>query len=112
MAWSLLNHLIAEKVEELLKEQDCSYGPDVKRWFSREQAAAIIHAALWGYSVREDSTAGCYAAHNLTETLGIKWQCFDEQSAEWARNSYMANQRSRIGEREPSVTNIHKRGEG
>lgn len=95
MAWSLLNHMIADKVEALLKEQDAAYGPEVRRFYSREQAASIIHAVLWGYGVRDDSTAGVYAAHNLFTALGLKWQCFDEQSAEWARNSYNANLRAR-----------------
>jgi hypothetical protein len=109
MAWSLLNHMVADKVEELLKAHDDDYPPDVKRWYTREQAAAIIHAAIWAYSVREGSTAGCYAASNLFDALGLKWQCFDEKTAEWAQNAYTANLRVRgWGE----VFDLGQHGEG
>jgi hypothetical protein len=65
MAWSLLNHEIADSVNELLDARKDDYPPEVARFFSREQAAAIIHAALWGYGVRADSTAGVYAGMSL-----------------------------------------------
>ena len=81
MAWSLLNTTIADKVSELLDEHKDAYPPDVPRFFSREQALSIIHAAIWGYAVREDSTAGCYAADNLYNALGLKGWTFDESVA-------------------------------
>jgi hypothetical protein len=81
MAWSLLNHIAADKVSALLDEHKDTYPPDEPRFYSREQAAAIIHAALWGYSVRADSTAGCYAGTNMFEALGLKWWTFDEDDA-------------------------------
>jgi hypothetical protein len=81
MAWSLLNHMIADKVNELLDGQKDSYPPEVKRFYSREQAAAIIHAVLWGHASREDSTAACYAAMNLFDALGLKQWTFDEDEA-------------------------------
>lgn len=81
MAWSLMNHMIADKVNALLDEQKDVYPPEVKRFYSREQAAAIIHAVLWGYGVREDSTAGCYAGTNLFDALGLKWWTFTEEDA-------------------------------
>lgn len=81
MAWSLMNHMIAEKVAALVDEQKDGYPPTVVRFFTREKALGIIHAALWGHGVREDSTAGCYAFMNLMEVLGIKSWTFDEDEA-------------------------------
>lgn len=81
MAWSLMNHMIADKVETLLDEKREAYPPDVVRFFSREKALSIIHAAIWGYSVREDSTAGAYAFMNLMHALGIKQWTFDADEA-------------------------------
>jgi hypothetical protein len=82
MTWSLMNHMIADKVGALLDEQKDVYGPEVERFFSREKAAAIIHAAIWGYGVRADSTAGAYAAMNLFDALGLKGWTFDQQEAD------------------------------
>lgn len=73
---------IAEKVDELLEAVAAQYGPEVERFYSREQAAAIIHAALLGYSVRAGSTAGGYAAINLFEAIGLKFWSFDKDEAE------------------------------
>jgi hypothetical protein len=81
MTWSLLNHMVADKVSELLDGQRDAYPPEVTRFFPREKAAGIIHAALWGYAVRDDSTAGCYAFSALMDTLGIKSWVFDEDEA-------------------------------
>lgn len=81
MSWSLLNHSIADKVSELIDAHKDDYPPEEPRFFSREQALAIIHAAIWGYSVRASSTAGCYAATNLYEALGLKWWTFDAEEA-------------------------------
>lgn len=90
MAWSLLNHMIADKVNELLDSQKDAYPPEEPRFYSREQAAAIIHAALWGYSARASSTAGAYAGSNLFDALGLKWWTFDEADA--ARHQALAQQ--------------------
>lgn len=89
MAWSLLNHMIAEKVNALLDEQKDAYPPHVKRFFSREKTAAVIHAALWAHAVREDSTAGAYAFMALTEALDLKNWCFDQEEAD-ALNRFRA----------------------
>lgn len=72
MAWSLMNHMIADKVAALLDEQKDAYPPEVKRFYSREQTLAIIHAALWGHAVREDSTAGAYAGSAMFDALGAQ----------------------------------------
>lgn len=74
---------IDEKVNELLDANTgAHYGPEVRRFYSREQAAAIIHAALLGYSVRAGSTAGGYAAISLFEAIGLKFWSFDKDEAE------------------------------
>ena len=85
-----MNHMIADKVNELLDGQKDAYPPDEPRFYSREQAAAIIHAALWGYGVRASSTAGAYAGSNMFEALGLKWWTFDEADA--ARHQALAQQ--------------------
>lgn len=90
MAWSLLNSMIADKVNELLDAQKDAYPEGVERFYSREQAAAIIHAAIWGHSVRSDSTAGAYAGSNMFDALGLKWWTFDEADA--ARHRDLAQQ--------------------
>lgn len=36
---------------------------------------------MWGYGVREDSTAGCYAGSNMFDALGLKGWTFDEDDA-------------------------------
>ncbi|MDR3488782.1 MAG: hypothetical protein P4M05_28255 [Bradyrhizobium sp.] len=82
MAWSLLNHMVADKVEALIKEQDDVYGPEVKRFYPTSVAKAIIHAALWGYGVRDDSTAGSYAGSALFDALGLKGWTFDQEEAD------------------------------
>lgn len=81
MAWSLLNHMIADKVNDLLDTQKDAYGPEETRFFSRETAAAIIHAAVWAHGCRESSTAAVYAASNLFNALGLKGWTFDEDEA-------------------------------
>lgn len=81
MSWSQMNHRIAEQVDALLDTQKDAYPPDVARFYSRDTAAALIHAAIWGYSVRADSTAGVYAAENLFEALGLKAWSFDAEEA-------------------------------
>ena len=81
MAWSLLNMMAAEKVKALLDEYKNEYPPEEPRFYTREQAEAIIHAVLWGHASRSSSTAGCYAADNLFKALGLKWWTFDEEHA-------------------------------
>jgi hypothetical protein len=81
MAWSLLNHGAADKVAELLDEVKDNYPPEVTRFFPREKAEAIIHAALWGHSSRVDGTAGCYAFMNLMDALGFKGWTYDAEEA-------------------------------
>ena len=102
MAWSLLNGMIAEKVNALLDELKDEYPPSERRWYSREQAASIIHAALWGHSVRDGSTAGCYAADNMFKALGLKWWTFDE---EHAKQHQELAQRLMIEKHSSQVTN-------
>jgi hypothetical protein len=94
MAWSLLNHMIADKVKALLDDQS-GYGPDVPRFFPREKAEAIIHAAIWGYSSREGGDAGCYAFMNLMDALGIKAWTFDEDEAKEIREMWTRRMRER-----------------
>jgi hypothetical protein len=79
MTWSLEN--AADKVNDLLDLSKDTYPPEEERFFSREQALAIINAALLGYSVRADSTAGAYAAMNLYGALGLKGWTFDDTEA-------------------------------
>lgn len=105
MAWSLLNHMIADKVNALLDEQKDAYPPEVKRFYSREQAAAIIHAVLWGHAVREDSTAACYAATNLFDALGLKnWTFDEEESAIFNR----ARHQHRMSKIDRGLDDLHK----
>lgn len=103
MTWSLLNHIIADKVTELLDGAKDNYPPEVKRFYSREQAASIIHAALWGYGVREDSTAGAYAASNLFEAIGIKWWTFDDDEAALCRDGYNRALREKYAKPDPGA---------
>ena len=80
---SLANMLAADDVKALLdKHGGGNYGPDVQRFFPRERALAIIHAAIWGHGCRDDSTAGAYAALGLYEALGLKAWTFDDDEAE------------------------------
>lgn len=97
--------MIADKVNALLDEQKDAYPPEVKRFYSREQAAAIIHAVLWGYACRDDSTAGCYAANNLFDALGLKnWTFDDEESDIFNR----ARQQHRMTKIDRDLDSLHK----
>lgn len=82
MAWSLLNHTMAEKIGAIVDEVGGSYAPDVPRALDRAQALAVIHAAAWAHGVRSDSTAGAYAMMNLFEALGLKGWTFQADEAE------------------------------
>jgi hypothetical protein len=84
MPWSALNHMMADDVRKLLDRPEFQQErePEMVRFFSREKAEAIIHAALWGYGVRATSTAGAYAFSNLMDALGLKnWTFNDEEAA-------------------------------
>jgi hypothetical protein len=81
MVMSLLNMMLADKVNALLDEVEDGYPLDVERGCSREKAAAIIHAALWCRSSRADATAAAYATMALFEAIGIKCWTFDEEEA-------------------------------
>ena len=78
---SLLNEMLADKVNALLDE--CrKLGTRDQPFYSREQASAIIHAVLWGHGSRSDSTAAVYAAQSLFDALGLKdWTFSEEESA-------------------------------
>jgi hypothetical protein len=89
MAWSLANILAAEEVEKLIAAKDDEYPPEIERFFDRGKALAIVHAALWGYGCRADSTAGAYAFMNLMEALGIKAWSFDEEDRQLLSDAYM-----------------------
>src|SRR5262245_51853516 len=81
MTWSLESAMVADKVNDLLDLFKDTYPPEVERFFSRKKALAIINAALCGYSVRADSTAGAYVAMNLYDALGLKGWTFDDTEA-------------------------------
>lgn len=79
MSWSLMNHIIAEKVDSLVEGQTKSYAPEVERSMSREICLSVIHAALWAHGARGDSMAGAYAHLNLYNALGLKGWTFDDE---------------------------------
>lgn len=79
MAVSLLNVLVADKVNALLDDPHVRDNlPDDQRGFTREQATAIIHAALWAYAARAGSTAEAYARMGLFEAIRLKTWSFKE----------------------------------
>lgn len=79
MTVSLLNVLVADKVNALLDDPHVRDNlPDDQRGFTREQATAIIHAALWAYAARAGSTAEAYARMGLFEAIGLKTWSFKE----------------------------------
>jgi hypothetical protein len=83
VAHSLLNIAIDPTVGALLDRAAALGGdyPDDLRFYSRAKAAAIIHAALWAYASRSDSTAGAYAAGNLFDAIGLKAWTFNSEEA-------------------------------
>lgn len=65
----------ADAVEALLDQvqQESGYHDD-RRAMRRGRARALIHAVLWLYSVRSDSTSAAYAASALDEAaVGADW---------------------------------------
>ena len=98
MAWSLFNALIAEQVNALLDEAGKDYGPEVERFMSRDQAASVIHAALWAHGSRASSTAGVYAMMNLFEAIGLKNWTFDADEADAFNAVRASRQRAALAE--------------
>lgn len=82
MSVSLLNVMLADDVERLLDNEMLRQDPDDDRRFSRDQARAIIHAALWAYSARADSMAAAYAFLSLMEAIGIKGWAFEDDEVD------------------------------
>lgn len=81
MVWSLLNATLAEDVEKLLANPALREdAPDLVRAMSKDQAASVIHAALWAYSCRSDSFAACYAMDALYNALGLATWTFKPAS--------------------------------
>lgn len=79
MSWSLLNNVMAEKVEALLNDEHIRQSlDDGQRALSREEALAVIHAALWAYSSRQGSTASAYAMKNMFDALHLDTWTFKE----------------------------------
>jgi hypothetical protein len=79
MAVSLLNVLVADKVNALLDDPHVRDNlSDDQRGFTRDQAEAVIHAAVWAYSARAGSTAEAYARMSLFDALGLKSWSFKE----------------------------------
>jgi hypothetical protein len=79
MTVSLLNVMLADKVTALLDDPHVRVNvEDEHRGFTRDQASAIIHAALWAYSARAGSTAEAYARMSLFDAIGLKSWSFKE----------------------------------
>lgn len=70
---SLLNLMMAKQVAALF-ENDLvrSEMPDEERMMSREEAEAVIHAAIWAYSCDRTSTAGAMAKFSLFDALRLE----------------------------------------
>lgn len=80
MSWSLLNVMLAEKVETLLSDPNVRQNvADDERALTKAQAENLIHAVLWAHSSRAGSTASAYAMHNLFETLGLETWTFKKR---------------------------------
>lgn len=80
--WSLLNVTLADDVEKLLSNKALREdSQDLVRAMSRDQASAVIHAALWAYSCRSDSFAACYAMDALYHALGLETWTFKPATA-------------------------------
>lgn len=70
---SLLNVMIARDVAKLFEHEAVRDDtPDDRRMMSRKEAEDVIHAALWAYACRSDSTAGAYAKYALFQALGLE----------------------------------------
>lgn len=80
MSWSLLNIMLAGKVESLLTDKNVRQNvKDDERALTKAQAENLIHAVLWAYSSRAGSTASAYAMRNLFDTLGLETWTFKPQ---------------------------------
>lgn len=83
MAWSLLNAMLAGKVEALLTDPNVRQNvEDGERAMSKQTAENLIHAVLWAYSSRSGSTASAYAMNNLFETLGLETWTYKKRGAD------------------------------
>jgi hypothetical protein len=70
MTWSLLNSMVAERVEAFLTQEPIRQDlRDDERMMCRDQALRTIHAVLWAYSSRASDFSGCYAMTALAEAL-------------------------------------------
>jgi len=70
MTWSLLNAMVAKRVEELLTQEPVRQDlRDDERMMPRDEALRIIHATLWAYSSRGGDFSGCYALSALADAL-------------------------------------------
>lgn len=70
-----LGHLTRrEKVEALLDAARDQGTTHPNRAMARGQARAIVHAVMWLYGVRDDSTSAAYAHASLEEAVfGADW---------------------------------------
>lgn len=82
---SLLNLMLSEDVERLLKHELLDGLSDAERAFSREKTAAIIQAALWAHSARSGSTASAYAINSLFDAMGLETWTFKKRPAQETR---------------------------
>lgn len=70
MTFSLLNAMVAERVEALLTQEPVRQDlRDDERMMPHDQALRVIHATLWAYSSRGSDFAGCYAMSALADAL-------------------------------------------
>jgi len=82
VSWSLLNVMLAEKVEALLTDPNVRQNvTDDERALTKAQAESLIHAVLWAYSSRAGSTASAYAMNNLFETLRLETWTFKPRAS-------------------------------
>lgn len=80
MSWSLLNVMLAEKVESLLSDPNIRQNvEDGERALTKAQAENLIHSILWAHSSRAGSTASAYAMSNLFDTLGLETWTFKKR---------------------------------
>jgi len=79
VSWSLLNSMVADKVDALLANELLAGLQDGERALTKAQATAVIHAALWAYSARSGSFASAYAMDNLFHVLELETWTFKQQ---------------------------------
>lgn len=87
MTHSLLNEVVAQRVEDFLTSEPIRQDlRDDERMMTREQALRVIHATLWAYSSRACDFSGCYAMSALADALKDRLPVL-EQLATWGRSS-------------------------